>query len=116
MRAKHNEVQTCEKNELGRIQVECYVCGNRNVFILGAVEEDDGNVLILCRKPCMELEKSGALRWRSAAWEPIITEKCFKSWLLGGQDTPPPRELTSKQILMLENGWKHNPALRLQDL
>lgn len=43
MKSKHNEIATHPEGEFGDLAIECFICGNTNVFVLGFVEVKDGN-------------------------------------------------------------------------
>jgi regulator of nonsense transcripts 1 len=43
VKSKHNEIATHPEGEFGDLAIECFICGNTNVFVLGFVEVKDGN-------------------------------------------------------------------------
>ena len=52
IKSKHREIVLHNDNRVGITNVECYVCENKNLFMLGSVNvkvEDEDNILILCR-------------------------------------------------------------------
>lgn len=80
VKAKHNEVGVHPESDLGNIDIECYRCGNGNVFVLGYVKIMDGEdevVLILCRMPCVEEGNHGDIKWNPKDWNPLIQNKQF---------------------------------------
>lgn len=75
VKAKHNEISVHPESEFGDMSVECYICGNANVFVLGFVNIKDGEdsaVLFLCRTPCVEDKKYHDLEWDASSWNPLI--------------------------------------------
>lgn len=55
--------------------IECIVCGNTNIFVLGFVKVMDGGeetVLFVCRVPCVGDEKCDEFQWSPQTWEPLI--------------------------------------------
>ena len=55
MRSKCKEVSLHSKSPLGDTVLECYSCGNRNVFVLGFVSaKEESVVMLLCRNPCLQ--------------------------------------------------------------
>lgn len=52
IKSKHKEIVLHPENRVGITSVECYVCENKNIFILVSVEvkvEDEDSIIILCR-------------------------------------------------------------------
>ncbi|CAE7824692.1 UPF1, partial [Symbiodinium necroappetens] len=50
VRAKQKEVSLHPESTLGEITLECYNCGQRNVFLLGFIAaKSDSVVVLLCR-------------------------------------------------------------------
>ena len=57
--------------------------------------------------------------WDLAQWTPIIEDKAFLSWLVkvpSEQEQLRARQVTSTQIVKLEDLWKENPVAALEDL
>ena len=53
VRSKCKEVTLHKDSPLGEAVLECYNCGNRNVFVLGFISaKEESVVVLLCRHPC----------------------------------------------------------------
>lgn len=108
MKAKHNEVGVHPESEVGNIDIECYRCGNANVFVLGYVnigEGDEEFVLTLCRMPCVGEEEYGDLKWDSKNWKPILENKEFVNIFLQKapvEQVKKMRDLDLEEIIKLE--------------
>ena len=122
VKAKHNEVAIHPDSDIGSIDVECYRCGNANVFVLGYVKMQEGEddvVLFLCRMPCVEEKSFGDLNWDPKNWNPLIQNKQFVNIFF---QKPPEdmirkmRNLEIEEILKLEELWKTNAGAKFEDL
>lgn len=118
VRAKTKEVMLHKDCHLGETILECYHCGNRNVFMLGFIPaRTDSVVVLLCRQPCASQSKNS--NWDPADWEPLIQSRQFLSWLVkvpSEQDQMRAHQLSAQQINKLEELWKENPDATLDDL
>lgn len=115
--SKHNTVSLHEDSDIGDTPLECYNCGNRNVFVLGFVTAKAEHVMvILCRIPCSQTKDP---RWDTAEWTSLIENRQFLSWI-----APPPtqeesshaRVIKNAQIAKLESQWKLNKDATLVDI
>ena len=53
-KSKHKEVYLNENSQVGQMDLQCYNCGGKNIFLLGFLESREGrNGFILCREPCL---------------------------------------------------------------
>ena len=120
VRSKHKEIMLHPESATGDSVAECYQCGNRNIFTLGFVPAmEDSMVILLCRAPCAnEAGKDG--EWDPTRWMPLIEDKALLSWFVS-QPTEDemrlvPRPVTAKEMLRLEEAWKKDPKITLDDL
>jgi regulator of nonsense transcripts 1 len=118
VKAKHKEISLHSDNPLGVSTLECYVCGGKNIFLLGFVTLQDAQVALVCRMPCLT-SNSTDLNWDPNDFSPIIAEKSFAEWLV----KPSPermqrraRPITYDQITALEEMRKNNPNVKFEDL
>jgi regulator of nonsense transcripts 1 len=84
VKSKHNEIATHPEGEFGDLAIECFICGNTNVFVLGFVEVREGteaSVIFICRAPCVTDKKATEFEWSPDKWEPIIQQKEIVSWI-----------------------------------
>ncbi|EDK45555.1 ATP-dependent helicase NAM7 [Lodderomyces elongisporus NRRL YB-4239] len=115
--SRHNQVSLHEESDLGETTLECYNCGNKNVFMLGFVSaKQESVVVILCRLPCA---RSKDINWDTSHWQSLIEDRQFLSWL-----APPPgeeglinaRQVTPQQISKLEAQWRLNRDATINDV
>lgn len=111
-RSKHKEVSLHSTNPLGDDTLECYICGCKNVFLLGFVSSKNSDVaVLLCREPCLQ-DPSLEAEWKVNEWASLIKERSLLDWLV---NTPTNAELLHSkkvninQINTLEDLWKQNP-------
>jgi regulator of nonsense transcripts 1 len=121
VRAKHREVALHADSAVGDAVLECYHCGNKNIFLLGFIPaKADTVVVLLCRQPCASGAGSAKdATWDLENWMPLINQRTLLNWLVG---TPSEleqlraRSVTSEQIVKLEELWKTKPEADLKDL
>ncbi|XP_028912437.1 regulator of nonsense transcripts 1-like isoform X2 [Ornithorhynchus anatinus] len=120
VRAKCKEVTLHKDGPLGETVLECYNCGCRNVFLLGFIPaKADSVVVLLCRQPCASQSSLKDINWDSSQWQPLIQDRCFLSWLVKiplEQEQLRARQITPQQMNKLEELWKENPSVTLEDL
>ncbi|KAK4162588.1 regulator of nonsense transcripts 1 [Cladorrhinum sp. PSN259] len=120
VRARHKEVQLHPQSSLGDTTLECYNCGNKNVFILGFIPaKSDTVVVLLCRQPCASGSAAKDMSWDVSRWQPLIEDRSFLSWIV---QTPSDteqlraRHMTPPMIAKLEEMWKEAPGATVADL
>lgn len=120
VRAKHKEVQLHADSPLGETILECYSCGNRNVFLLGFIPaQSESVVVLLCRDPCASSGGFKDMTWDVNSWMPLIDDRCFLPWLVKvptDDEVRRARQVTNIQINKLEELWKNAPEAALDDL
>ena len=122
VRSKHKEVVLHPDSPLGDGVLECYVCGAKNVFLLGFIPSKvDSVVVMICREPCLHSKQLKDMDWDPTAWQPIVEEKQLLSWLVqvpekSSKETKAMRLITTKQMQQLEEAWKTKPDAKLDDL
>jgi regulator of nonsense transcripts 1 len=118
VKAKHKEVCLHPDNSLGVSTLECYVCGNRNVFLLGFVPLQDSQVAIVCRMPCL-YQANADLNWNANDFCSLIEEKAFLTWLLKpspNENLRRARKVNMDQINKIEELRKENPDVKFEDI
>ncbi|AEF13567.1 hypothetical protein PICST_73544 [Scheffersomyces stipitis CBS 6054] len=115
--SRHNQVSLHEDSDLGDTTLECYNCGNKNVFILGFVSaKQESVVVILCRLPCAQ---SKDVNWDTSHWQSLIEDRQFLTWVAA---VPSEEELvnakliTPNQISKLEAQWRLNRDTTIDDI
>lgn len=115
--ARHKQVSLHEDSDLGDTTLECYNCGNKNVFILGFVSaKQDSVVVILCRLPCAQ---SKDVNWDTTHWQALIEDRQFLPWVASEPseaDLINSKLITHQQITKLEAQWRLNLAATLDDI
>lgn len=115
--ARHNGVQLHEELDLGDTVLECYNCGNKNVFLLGFVlAKQDLVVVILCRLPCAQLKD---FNWDTSHWQALVHERQLLPWVTAVPDAlavASAREVSRQQMAKLEAQWRINRHATLADI
>ncbi|CAL8104829.1 unnamed protein product [Calicophoron daubneyi] len=118
VRARAKEVTLHKDGPLKDTLLECYVCGSKNVFLLGFVPaKSESVVVLLCRNVCANQNKD--MYWDPSQWQPIIQGRQFLSWLVkvpSEEAQAKARQITAQQINRLEEMWKENPQAAVEDL
>uniref|UniRef100_A0A6I8NNK8 Regulator of nonsense transcripts 1 n=1 Tax=Ornithorhynchus anatinus TaxID=9258 RepID=A0A6I8NNK8_ORNAN len=71
------------------------------------------------RQPCASQSSLKDINWDSSQWQPLIQDRCFLSWLVKiplEQEQLRARQITPQQMNKLEELWKENPSVTLEDL
>uniref|UniRef100_A0A7S3A9Q6 Upf1 domain-containing protein n=1 Tax=Rhodosorus marinus TaxID=101924 RepID=A0A7S3A9Q6_9RHOD len=119
VRARHREVTLHKDSPLGETILECYNCGNRNVFMLGFVPAQGDSVVVLLCRECLHLSKLRDMNWDLDKWQPLIDDRSFLPWLVkfpAEKDVNRSRQVTTDQLNKLEMLWKQDPNAGLEDL
>lgn len=115
--SKHNCVSLHADSDFGDTVLECYNCGNKNVFVLGFVSAKDEHIIvILCRLPCAQTKDS---RWDTNEWTSLIDQRQLLSWVAtipSEEETMNARAITTSQISKLESKWKLNKDATIHDV
>ncbi|KAH8849432.1 Regulator of nonsense transcripts 1 [Schistosoma japonicum] len=118
VRARAKEVTLHKDGPLKDTLLECYVCGSKNVFLLGFVPaKSESVVVLLCRNVCANANKD--MYWDPAQWQPIIQGRQFLTWLVKvptDEQQAKARQISAQQINRLEEMWKENPQAAVEDL
>lgn len=119
VRAKQKEVQLHTDSPLGEIVLECYNCGQRNVFLLGFIAAKSDSVVVLLCRVCLSNNALKDSNWDLAQWQPLIEDRAFLPWLVKVPDTKDQMRawpITAAQVNKLEELWKTNADATLEDL
>ncbi|PHH54451.1 Regulator of nonsense transcripts 1 -like protein [Ceratocystis fimbriata CBS 114723] len=113
VRSRHKEVSLHPDSTLGGTTLECYVCGIKNVFLLGFIPaKADSVVVLLCRSPCASDPSRKEATWDITKWQPLIEDRTFLPWLVhlpSEEEKMRSRHITNDQMSSLEALWKTNP-------
>lgn len=117
VRLKHTLVALHEASPLGAETLECYNCGNRNVFVLGFVAaKQDSVVVILCRMPCAAQRD---INWDTNEWQPLIELRALLSWVAPvptGPEMAGAAQVSEDKVRRLEAQWRINKAASIGDI
>lgn len=115
--SKHNSVSLHPEGDLGDSTLECYNCGNKNIFVLGFVSAKQENVVvILCRLPCAQQKDSN---WDTTEWQSLIEDRQLLSWVAHyptDEDLINASTITYDQIIKLEMKWRLDKSATIDDL
>lgn len=115
--SKHNSVSLHEDSDFGDTTLECYNCGNKNVFVLGFVSaKSETLIVILCRLPCSQSKDS---RWDTNEWTALIEDRQLLPWVASiptEEESLNARVITNSQISKLEAKWRLNKDATIQDV
>jgi len=115
--SKHNVVSLHPDSDFGDTTLECYNCGNKNVFVLGFVSAKSETVIvILCRLPCSQSKDS---RWDTNEWTALIENRQLLPWVASipnEEESLNARVITNSQISKLEAKWRLNKDATIQDV
>lgn len=115
--SKHNSISLHEDSDLGDTTLECYNCGNRNVFVLGFVSaKADSVVVILCRLPCAQAKD---INWDTDEWQSLIENRQLLPWVAhipNEEEAMNARTISPSQISKLEGKWRLNKEATLEDV
>jgi regulator of nonsense transcripts 1 len=120
VRSKSKQVQLHPDSPLGDTLLECYNCGDRNVFKLGFISaKGDSVVVLLCRDPCLHLGGMKDMGWDLSQWMPLIEDRSFLQWLVKSpteKEQLRARQITTQQVNKLEELWREDPTATLDDV
>lgn len=115
---RHCQVRLHSDLDLGDETLECYSCGNKNVFLLGYVQaKQELVVVLLCRLPCAQQKD---MNWDVMLWLALIDNRHFLPWVATSELSPDEEIgrnlITPKQIQRLEAQWRLNREATIDDL
>ncbi|KAM9914035.1 hypothetical protein OXX69_001030 [Metschnikowia pulcherrima] len=117
VQSKHNVVCLHEQSPLGAETLECYHCGNRNVFSLGFVAaKQDSVVVVLCRLPCAHQRD---MNWETSEWQPLVDGRSLLSWVAPApsqEDMAHTRPISGDTVRRLEAQWRMNKDASVADV
>lgn len=119
VRAKQKEVSLHPESPLGEIVLECYNCGQRNVFLLGFIAAKSDSVVVLLCRVCLSNNALKDSNWDLGQWQPLIEDRSFLPWLVKVPDAKEQMRswnITAAQVNKLEEMWKTNPDATIEDL
>lgn len=115
--SKHNSISLHPEGDLGDSTLECYKCGNKNIFSLGFVSAKQENVVVLlCRFPCAQQKDSN---WDTNEWQSLIEDRQLLPWVAHhptDEDLINASNISYDQITKLEKKWRLNKDATLDDL
>lgn len=120
VRSKNKEVALHRDSPLGETVLECYNCGERNVFMLGFIPAKQEQVVVLLCRNCVNAGGMKDMSWDLSLWLPLIdSNKTFLPWLVKApaeHEQARARLLTATQLAKLEELWQGRPEAILEDL
>ncbi|KAH3663833.1 hypothetical protein OGAPHI_005236 [Ogataea philodendri] len=115
--SKHQSLCLHPDSDFGETMLECYNCGNRNLFVLGFVSaKTDSVVVILCRLPCAASKNAD---WDTENWQSLVENRQLLPWMAkppSEEEIQHARPITAVQISKLETKWRQDKDATLMDL
>ncbi len=120
VRSKHKEIALHPDGPWGDAPIECWVCGSRNIFLLGFLpSSEESAVVLICREPCLHSQTLRDMGWDTSAWLPLVEERQLLSWLCSVPSTKQTqrcRAVSNGLVAQLEDLWKKKADAELEDL
>eukprot|EP00020_Sapocribrum_chincoteaguense_P005442 CAMPEP_0170755404 /NCGR_PEP_ID=MMETSP0437-20130122/13502_1 /TAXON_ID=0 /ORGANISM="Sexangularia sp." /LENGTH=1019 /DNA_ID=CAMNT_0011094575 /DNA_START=78 /DNA_END=3137 /DNA_ORIENTATION=- len=120
VRSKHKEIQLHVESPMGDAPIECYMCGSRNVFVLGFIPATQESVVVLlCREPCASASGLKDMNWDPTAWLPLVENRALVDWLVRvpeAREVRRARQVSTMQANKLEEAWKRDPNASVADI
>jgi regulator of nonsense transcripts 1 len=120
VKSNHKEVVVHPESPLKESPLECYVCGSKNMFILGYISaKTEACIILLCREPCLSKISQEDSHFDTANWMPLIENKQLQTWLVtepSPQEVQRSRVITPHQLSKLEELWQKDPKATFKDL
>jgi regulator of nonsense transcripts 1 len=117
--ARHRELVLHAESPLGDTALECYLCGCKNVFILGFVPSNkDAVVMLVCREPCAHAAELRGADWDPTRWQPLVSDRCLLPWLVAvpsEKEQLRARQILGPEISRLEEMWQAEPEASASD-
>ena len=85
VKANHKEIQVHPESPLKDSPLECYLCGSKNMFLLGYISaKTEACIILLCREPCLSniSQKDDQSHLDTTNWLPLIENKAIQPWLV----------------------------------
>lgn len=122
VRSQNKEVQLHKNSDVDCDFLECYLCGTRNIFVLGFVSAKASNCIVLLCRHCNQdpnNAKDKGADWDLQHWQAIIQDRMIVDWLVNhpkDEDSKKARPVTATQINRVEELWKVDPNACIDDL
>lgn len=120
VKSKHKEITLHPDGPWGDAALECWVCGSRNIFLLGFLPStEESAVVLICREPCLHSQTLRDMGWDNSAWLPLVEERQLLSWLCSvpsAKSTARCRTVSNTMVAQLEDLWKKKADADLEDL
>eukprot|EP00834_Sanchytrium_tribonematis_P007907 NODE_802_length_3815_cov_0.343649.p1 type:complete len:399 gc:universal NODE_802_length_3815_cov_0.343649:1885-689(-) len=81
IKAKHSECELPTSHPLGPLDIDCYTCKTRNIFILGCIPAQSNETMIIVCRDCNNENKVSS-EWNTEMWQSLIVDKIIQQWLV----------------------------------
>eukprot|EP00835_Amoeboradix_gromovi_P000478 NODE_17_length_41373_cov_0.337016.p2 type:complete len:879 gc:universal NODE_17_length_41373_cov_0.337016:8591-5955(-) len=81
IKAKHAECELPSSHPLGPLDIDCYTCKTKNIFILGSIPAQSNETMIIVCRDCNGTNKLTS-EWNTSMWEPLILDKAVQDWII----------------------------------
>ena len=119
-KSKHKEVFLNNKSNIGEMDLECYNCNGKNIFLLGFLQSNEGNSgMFVCREPCLTTCKFDDSKFNKQKWISLINDKQLLDWIV-----PPPnndieirmnQRINIRSMSKMEDKWEKEKLLASQE-
>ena len=77
VKANHKEIMVHPESPLKDSPLECYLCGSKNMFLLGFISaKTQACIILLCREPCLnQISQKDENHFDTSNWQPLIENK-----------------------------------------
>lgn len=133
VKSRHHEVSLHPESDNGETQIDCYFCGNKNLFILGTIpiknqgmnesnadKREEIQVVFACRRfSCAQPQSIVEFQLKMEDWTSLIEEKAIVDWLVkvpSHREESRARKITIDEISKLESLRKSKPSASIIDL
>lgn len=109
-KSRHKELHVGKDSLIGELNLECYHCSGKNIFLLGYLEaKEDDAVFILCREPCLTSCKLDETKFEKSNWNPLIKDKSLVDWIVphpSNNELKLCLRITIRNMTKLEEKWE----------
>ena len=81
IKAKHAECELPSSHPLGPLDIDCYTCKTKNIFILGCIPAQSNETMILVCRDCTGSNKLTS-EWNTSMWTSLIVDKKLQDWIM----------------------------------
>ena len=81
IKAKHAECELPSSHSLGPLEIDCYTCKNKNIFLLGCIPAQTNETIIIVCRDCNSSNNLSS-EWNTSMWTSLIVDKTMQDWMI----------------------------------